>query len=57
MTGKGLTIVVKAENDTDNDPTTGMDIATFNVSIADAGEVRCDRNPQARREYLPHHGN
>lgn len=46
VTGKGLTIVVKAENDTDNDPTTGMDIATFNVSIADAAKLGVTITPK-----------
>lgn len=46
VTGKGLTIVVKAENDTDNDPTTGMDIATFNVSIADAAKLGVTVTPK-----------
>ena len=46
VTGKGLTIVVKAENDTDNDPTTGMAIATFNVSIADAAKLGVTVTPK-----------
>ena len=46
VTGKGLTITVKADNTDGGDPANGMDIATFNVSIADAAKLGVTVTPK-----------